>query len=327
MPAMRIYYFHYMAFHHRDQFAKSVIEDYAVDILRFFYPEADQLFDFTKEIEFLESEQIDLDRDPLTMKDAVRIDKVLKVHLLSGELAWIVISIEVQGYREVAFPERVFRYFYNLLNKYGRRVTMLTIYTDATKDYAPDSFNYSLLGTKLSFNFKTYKVFNQKEGDLAQHPNPVALLFLAILIGIKNGGKHDKSMLLEKAIQLAESVYQRDIDEKMKVKLLKTIQLYFNFENPEIQRKFGDTIDSITNKMKPMGIFEFDKFLAVEAAKERTQRVTRRETRKKTIQEKDTAFVKSLLQKTNHSLNKIANIAGVSLDFVKSVKAQIGTRS
>ncbi len=101
----------------------------------------------------------------------------------------------------------------------------------------------------------------------------------------------------------------------MKDKLLTTIQLYFNFENQEIRRKFGDTIDTLTKKIKPMGIFELDKMIAVEQAKE--------ETRKETREVASLVFVQNLLQKTSLTIKEIADVAGVPLRFVKSTKAQL----
>ncbi len=156
------------------------------------------------------------------------------------------------------------------------------------------------------------------EAELACHPNPVALLFLVILIDARNSRKRDKRALLDEAIHLAETVYQRNINENSKAKLLKTIQLYFNFEKPEMQRKFGGIIDSLTNKIKPMGIFELDKFIAVEEAKKET----REKTRKETLLEEHTAIVQRLLHKTTFTINEIADIVGAPLPFVKSIKLQ-----
>jgi hypothetical protein len=68
---------------------KAALEDLFDDFLRFFYPEADQLFDLEKDFEYLDKELEQLfppDQD----KYAPRyVDKLVKVFTKQGTEEWI----------------------------------------------------------------------------------------------------------------------------------------------------------------------------------------------------------------------------------------------
>ncbi len=115
------------------------------------------------------------------------IDKLVRVYLKSGEEKWFLIHIEVQGYRQKIFPERMFRYFYRVWDKYNRDVMSLAIYLDKKNPGNSQMYKYRFGETHLDFNFKRYYVGNQSEDELYKSANPFALVILTALIGLKKG--------------------------------------------------------------------------------------------------------------------------------------------
>ena len=80
--------------------------------------------------------------------------------------------------------------------------------------------------------------------------------------------------------------------------------IYVRFEKPETNRIFSEEVDRITVKSHTMDFFEQVTELRVEEAR----------------REGDEKAVRLLLQNTEFSPEKIADLVGVSVTFVKEVK-------
>ena len=103
-----------------DSLWKAILEDIFDDFLRFFFQNAEELFDFTKPFEFLDKELEQLfpsNPDDFTPK---YVDKLVKVFTYEGTEKWILVHIEVQGSTDHEFSHRMFQYFYRIYDKYRR---------------------------------------------------------------------------------------------------------------------------------------------------------------------------------------------------------------
>jgi hypothetical protein len=99
---------------------KAVLEDLFDDFLRFFYPEADKLFDMNKGFVYLDKELDQLfppEEDDFSPR---YVDKLIKLFTLNGQEEWILIHVEVQGYSDQDFAQRMFQYYYRILDKYNK---------------------------------------------------------------------------------------------------------------------------------------------------------------------------------------------------------------
>jgi hypothetical protein len=297
----------------KDIVLKGITESLITDCLRFFYPAtADDLFDFSQPIDFLDTELSQLNPDLDSMEESKIVDRLIRVPLHKGERAWIYLLMEIHGYndRKVDYAERMFRCFIRLYDKYGQWVTALLVLTDSSKSFNPCLYQYELLGTKISFSYNSYKVANQSIEELEKSDNPFAIVILTILLSLKQR-KKDKRLLADLYIDIAANLEKRGISEDKRQLLLSFIQLYEDFGEPEIQRKFDKELDNIILNTPPMGILEIAREIAVEKARESA------------LNESKTAFVKNLLLKTNHSEQEIADIADVSIDFVLEVRKSL----
>jgi hypothetical protein len=133
-----------------DTLWKAILEDVFEDFLRFFYPNADEIFDIERGFEFLDKELEDL--FPEMEHENIRyVDKLVKVWLKDGTEEWILIHIEVQGTAQKLFEERMFTYFYRIRDKYKRKITAWAILTDRNKKFLPKEYIETYLGTKLTY--------------------------------------------------------------------------------------------------------------------------------------------------------------------------------
>lgn len=158
---------------------KGVIEDVFEDFLHFFYPKEARNFDLEKGVTFLDKELGQLfppDNDEYAPR---HVDKLARVFTRSGEEENLLIHLEVQGYRDKGFPERMFQYYYRVWDKFRRPLTALAILTDGNKRFHPKAFVQQRLDTCLSYSFKTYKLLEQDTAVLEQSDNPFAIVLLA----------------------------------------------------------------------------------------------------------------------------------------------------
>jgi predicted transposase/invertase (TIGR01784 family) len=237
-----------------DTLWKAILEDIFDDFLRFFYENADEIFDMARGFEFLDKELEDIFIQ--TDQENVRyVDKLVKVWLKNGTEEWILIHIEVQGKGQKPFPERMFTYYYRLRDKHQRRITAWAILTDKNKKFLPTEFRDSYLGTTLIYQFNAYKVINQDETELLKTNNPFAIVILTVLLALKKSDENELE-LTDLKMDLVKHLLKQDISKKKIKALMNFLQHYvrFNKENSSI---FESKLEQITGKTYPMGIEEF----------------------------------------------------------------------
>src|SRR4051812_32368314 len=105
----------------KDILWKGIIEDLFADFLRFFYTDADEIFDMNKGFEFLEKELGEL-YPGYDISHPMFVDKLVKVYRKDGKEEWLLIHIEVQGYMDYWFTRRMFTYFCRILDRFDREV-------------------------------------------------------------------------------------------------------------------------------------------------------------------------------------------------------------
>lgn len=142
---------------------KSVLEEVFEDFLRFFFAEADSLFDIDKGFEYLDKELEQL-FPPQDGEYAPRfVDKLVKVFRWDGTEDWLLVHIEVQGQFQKDFGERMFAYYYRIKDKYAKPITAISIFTDKNKRFHPKGYVLQYLGTEVSYKFNTYKIYRAGE--------------------------------------------------------------------------------------------------------------------------------------------------------------------
>jgi predicted transposase YdaD len=313
-----------------DALWKGILEDLFDDFLRFFFENANEIFDMNRPFEFLDKELEQL--FPTNEEEFYPryVDKLVKVFTKEGNEQWILVHVEVQGAKDRLFAQRMYTYHYRIWDKYQKPITAFAILTDTNRNFHPTFFEQALLGTKIRYDFNTYKVLLQDEVSLEQKNNPFAMVILTVLTALKKG-KVSNEELFDLKISLAKRLLSRQIDKDKIRGLMNFLKLYIRFGNDDFITKFDEQINIITNQStKTMGIEEF--------VLDRAKRVGLKQGMEKGIKKgmekgiekgieisnttKNKLFVESLLEKTDFNDDKIADIVGVSVAFVGSIREQ-----
>lgn len=290
----------------QDSLWKGIIEDLFEDFLLYFYPQwARTEVDFTRKFEFLDKE---LDEIFPTEKSKKRYsDKLVKVFLKSGTEKWILVHIEVQGYKDQGFPERMFTYFYRIRDRWQKDVLAMAIFTDNDSSYHPKQYVYSFQKTKNVYEFDTFKLLDKTIQDLTILDNPFSIVMRTARKALEKQALKDSQQLIwkkELVLALRDANYP---DEKIR-KILKFIRYYVKFEKEENFLLLDQNIQEILKQRTNMGIEE----IILEEAKEQAFEYGELQTKIKGIQ-------KALAQKIL-SLAQIAELFEVEADFVLKVQ-------
>ena len=301
-----------MARSYTDQYMKGILEDLFSDFLRFFYPNADELFDINRGFEFLDQEVEKL--FPVGNTEYQKsVDKLVKVYTKDGKEEWMLVHIEVQGYYDAHFAERMFIYFYRIRDSYGKRVRSIAIFTDDRHSYHSNEYVYQEDETSVIFRFKTYKVLDQDPEELEASNNPFAWVILTIQLALQRE-RLQTDDYFQLTMDLVRRLYRKGFDRDKIYQLLVFIKKYVHFDKPEINSKFDNELDKLDYKTRTMGIFE------------QIAQIEKEEAREEATEKSKAAFVKKLLQKTVHSVEDIADLAEVSVDFVQKIREQLNLK-
>ncbi|SFD86743.1 hypothetical protein SAMN05216238_10533 [Lentibacillus persicus] len=118
----------------QDGLWKKVITELFEPFVLFFAPDLHPELDWSKQPDSLEQE---FHRVFPKKKGTKHTDKLMKAHLKNGEEQWMLIHIEVQGYKEDDFAERMFQYFYRIFDKYHKKIYAIALFADPLKHLNP----------------------------------------------------------------------------------------------------------------------------------------------------------------------------------------------
>jgi predicted transposase YdaD len=235
---------------------KAALEDLFDDFLRFFYPDADQLFDLDKGFQYLDKELEQL-FPPEPGNYAPRyVDKLVKVFTRSGGEEWILVHIEVQGYTDHDFAKRMYQYFYRIQDQYDKPVTAFAIFADSSKTFHPKFYKREFLGTRIYYEYNTLKIIDQNDAELEASNNPFAMAVLSAKLFLSRNSLNDQQVF-DLAYDLAKRLLKKQMPKDKIRKVMNFLRYYRRFENPEMFAKFEQEISILTERNITMGIEEF----------------------------------------------------------------------
>jgi hypothetical protein len=235
----------------RDLLWKGILEDCFPDFLRFFIPNADEIFDFTKEIQFLDKELAKL--FPEAKNKNRRADKLAKVFMKDGTEKWILAHVEIQGYVDDEFGFRMFQYYYRIREKYNQPVMAFAVLTDDNPNYRPTEFSEGFLDTKLLYQYKTLKLSDYRPEDFQKTDNIFAFALEVAWYGLKANKPREGETLYKLKMNLFRRVEKKGCSTNDFRQILKFLKNYVSFGNEEMLIKFEEETDK---PVKSMGIIE-----------------------------------------------------------------------
>jgi hypothetical protein len=238
-----------------DQLWKSIIEDLWEPFVHFFFAEYADLVDFGREPEFLDKELANL-APPGRNRGRVA-DKLIKIWLLDGKEAWLLIHVEVQGKPRPDFAQRMAQMGYRIFDRYGVRPVSVAILTDDSLGFEPHHFEVSVWGQSLRFEFLTYKVLHHPPETYADASNPFAIVMEAVYFSLRKHKLDDRARLALKG-GLLQKLYAAGHSKKTIYHLLVFLRHIPRFADSDFLPIFEATIDSLANLQPVMSTFELE---------------------------------------------------------------------
>jgi hypothetical protein len=203
---------------------KEGLEHYFRPFLELCFPTAAAGIAWQAGLEFLDKELEEVVRDANLGKQ--RADKLVKVQRLDGIAEWILIHVEVQAQRDVDLPLRMYQYHHRIADRYGRAVVSLAVLADGQPDWRPGSYEQSLWGCRLVFEYPVCKLldFGPQAEELEESDNPAAVLIAAHLAAQSTGGDMEARHRLK--WKLTRRLYERGYAKQDVLELFRLIDWF-----------------------------------------------------------------------------------------------------
>jgi len=218
---------------------KEVVTHHFPEFMAFYFPQAHAVIDWSRPHAFLDQEFAALTRDAELGRRV--LDKLVRVHLLTGGEQWVLVHLEIQGRHDTDFAERIFVYNYRVYDRYRRPVASLALLTDASKRWRPAAFSYGLLGCRMRIDFPVVKLqdYAGRVDQLLTSENPFALVTVAHLLTQETKGDVHRRRTAK--WRLTKLLYERDWDRRRIIDLYRVIDWIMSLPQ-ELDARLRDDI-------------------------------------------------------------------------------------
>jgi hypothetical protein len=142
----------------------------------FVTPDVHALVDWSFGIETLDKELLPPSPDAVVGRRFA--DKVVRVRMLSGTDAVLLVHVEIQGRRNAEFAARMYRYWSRIRERYGKPVVSIAVLADDDPDWRPNAHEDVAFSTHLRFEYAVLKLLDlaPRIDELEASDNPFAWL-------------------------------------------------------------------------------------------------------------------------------------------------------
>ncbi len=238
-----------------DELLKGAFEEWFTDFLGFVYPDATILFDFSRELTFMDKELHSIIPQRERKKGKRVADLLVKVYLRDGTEKRILLHTEIEGGSQQDFAFRLFQYHYRLLDRYRVPVETIAVFTGGRNQHKPTAYRYQGIGTSIHFQFLSYDILNHTETVLLEMDNPFALVVLACQKALSEG-KIPDAELGEDRLSIARALLRHHYDHDRIISFLVFLKNFLYIDNQEINRKFDQIVEHLTGGKIDMGVIE-----------------------------------------------------------------------
>lgn len=160
---------------------KEALRIYFKDFAALLFPEIHDQIDWSVPPVFLDHELQQVTHDSKTGRRYA--DKLARVKTCEGHELWVLMHIEIQGYIDSEFAERVYLINSRLYDRYRVDTVSAVVLTDTSASFYPERFARGLWGCELEFRFPTRKLseWEDRWEELSNSRNPFALVVMAQL--------------------------------------------------------------------------------------------------------------------------------------------------
>ncbi len=173
----------------QDSSWRKILDKLLPEFLAFYFPEIHRAVDFERGVEFLDKELQKILPEQDDSGQRV-VDKLVKVYLRDGSEKWLLIHIEVQGYRDPNFSKRVYHCNYRIADRFEKEVISVALLTDDDPNFRQNVYEIARWGFELYFKFPLIKLLDYRETweALLRDPNPFAIVTRAFLKTVESQG-------------------------------------------------------------------------------------------------------------------------------------------
>lgn len=173
----------------QDSSWRKILDKLLPEFLAFYFPEIHAAIAFERGFQFLDKElQKILPQEDDTGQHVV--DKLVRVYLRDGRERWLLLHIEIQGYRERDFAKRVYRCNYRIADRFDKEVVSLVLLTDDDPAFREHVYELAQWNFRLYFEFPMVKLldYEPQYNELEGNPNPFAIVTRAFLKTVATQG-------------------------------------------------------------------------------------------------------------------------------------------
>jgi len=230
---------------HDDLLWKDLLARFFVPMLQSLLPDLARDIDEKRDVVFLDKELRRLARFTRQHEEGEPdgnrfVDLLAQVPILSGEEPWILLHAEVQGRGgNEDFPLRMHRYRGLLEGRYRRPVIALALLIEPlSQAQSSGIYRWEGYGTKVSYEFPVFKIYEGDEEALKASDNPFDLAHLAGLRAWKSRGSEARKLdYLKEMLGLLE---ERGWSHADKAQLLVFMEGVIHLTEDESSREYEE---------------------------------------------------------------------------------------
>ncbi|HNX77781.1 MAG TPA: hypothetical protein PLM07_14170 [Candidatus Rifleibacterium sp.] len=232
---------------------KDLVEKYFQQFMEFFFPEIAASIDWQKKYEFLDKEFQKIAVEGVTGRRYA--DKLVKVNELTGQEAWVLVHLEIQGQEDSDLARRMLVYHYRIFDRYQKRIASLALLADKNIKWRPQEYCHELWGCELSFRFPMVKLLDvaSKVEDLENSQNPFAIAAFAHLKTIETIGNDSKR--LEFKTYAARALYKAKFDRQTILELFRFLDWIMTLP-ADYENAYTETLNELEENMRYVTTFE-----------------------------------------------------------------------
>lgn len=236
---------------------KEALDHYFAEFTALFFPDIHQRIDWSHPYRALDKELQKILRQAKSGRRYA--DKLYEVRTTDGEIAWVLIHIEVQGEPEDAFPFRMFQYHVRIRERYQLPVVSLAVLTDTNPRFRPDRFTDERWGCSLEFRFPMVKLLDwtapERWKQLETSDNLFALVAMAQILA---KSEQDGHRLKHWKFKLMRLMYDRGHGRDTILELLRIIDWMIRLP-PELEAAFNDELRAYEESKQMPYITSFER--------------------------------------------------------------------
>ncbi len=171
---------------------KRILDLYFQDFMALCWPEKHALIDWDKGYTMLDKELLKINKEAAITNKTV--DKLVEIHCKDGDIAYLILHLEIQRTASTNFTRRMFQYRYRLRDLYDKPIASLAVLIDNNPRWRPAVYREALWGSSLEMRFPIIKVIDYEAHrvELEASPNPFAAVILAQLAANRYKGPNER---------------------------------------------------------------------------------------------------------------------------------------